>query len=274
MKNKGILYICPTPVGNLKDMTFRAVELLKEVDLILCEDTRTSQKLLNHYSIATKTKSYHKFNEKQSANEIISLLKEGQNIALISDAGTPVISDPGCELLKCAAQNDIKIIPLAGASALTTFMSGVFNPSGQFLFFGFLPKKQSEKEEILRKYKTLTTVFYESPNRLVKTLQTILEILPKAEVAVGRELTKVYEEIRQGEISEILSHYEKNPPKGEIVLAIIGETERKNDTNAEEQILKLFALGYGVNDISKIISTLFGVPKKEIYKLALELTQK
>lgn len=274
MKNSGILYICPTPIGNLKDITLRAIELLGQVDLILCEDTRTSQKLLNHYSIATKTKSYHKFNEKQTANEIISLLQDGKNIALISDAGTPIISDPGSELLKCAVENKIEIIPLAGASAVTTFMSGVFNPSGRFLFFGFLPKKQTEKETILHKYKSLTTVFYESPNRLVKTLEDIQRILPEAQVAVGRELTKVYEEIRQGTITEILSHYTQNPPKGELAVAIIGEAKNNDDLNVEEQIRKLSLQGYGVNDISKIVSTLFDVSKKEVYKLALELIQK
>ena len=274
MKNKGILYICPTPIGNLKDITFRAVELLSDVDLILCEDTRTSQKLLNQYSIATKTKSYHKFNEKQSANEIISMLKEGKNIALISDAGTPIISDPGSELLKCAIENSIKILPLAGASAVTTFMSGVFNPTNKFLFLGFLPKKQSEKEEILHKYKNLTTVFYESPNRLVKTLQSVQQITSDAQVAVGRELTKIHEEIRQGKISEILSHYEKNPPKGEIAVAIIGNEQKNSDINLEKQIKKLLQQGYGVNDVSKILSTLFDIPKKEIYGLALSISKK
>ncbi len=274
MKNKGILYICPTPIGNLKDITFRAIELLNKVDLVLCEDTRTSQKLLNHYSISAKTISYHKFNEKQSAQNIISLLIEGKNIALISDAGTPIISDPGAELLKCAIENKIKIIPLAGASALTTFMSGVFNPCGQFLFLGFAPKKQSEKETILRKYKNLTTVFYESPNRLLKTLETLKEIMPDAQVAVGRELTKLYEEIKQGAISEILSYYKQNPPKGEIVLAIIASEQSENEINLEEQILKLNEQGYSINDISKIISTLFGASKKEVYNLALNLCRK
>jgi len=271
MKNSGILYICPTPIGNLKDITLRAIELLGQVDLILCEDTRTSQKLLNHYSIVAKTKSYHKFNEKQTANEIISLLQSGQNIALISDAGTPIISDPGSELLKCAVENRIKIVPLAGASAVTTFMSGVFNLSGQFFFLGFLPKKQSEKENILQKYKNLTTVFYESPNRLVKTLEEIKQISPEAQIAVGRELTKVYEEIRQGSVEEILVHYTQNPPRGEIAVAIIGEAKNNDNLDIEEQIRKLNAQGFGVNDISKIISTLFDVSKKDVYKLALEL---
>lgn len=274
MKNNGILYICPTPIGNLKDITLRAIELLGQVDLILCEDTRTSQKLLNHYEIKTKTKSYHKFNEKQTAGEIISLLQAGQNIALISDAGTPIISDPGSELLKCAVENKIKIIPLAGASAVTTFMSGVYNPSGQFLFLGFLPKKQSEKENILQKYQTLTVVFYESPNRLVKTLAEIQKLLPEAQIAVGRELTKIYEEIRQGSIEEILDHYTQNPPKGEIAIAIIGKSQDNSNIDVKEQIRKLDTQGYGVNDVSKIISALFDIPKKEVYKLALELNKK
>ncbi len=269
--SNGILYICPTPIGNIKDITLRAIELLKDVDLILCEDTRVSIKILNHYEIKTKMKSYHKFNEKQSCSEIISLLKEGKNIALISDAGTPIISDPGCELLKCAIEASIKIVPLAGASAVTTFMSGVYNPSGQFLFLGFLPKKSSEKDSILRKFKTQTVVFYESPNRLVKTLEEIKQIRPEAQVAIGRELTKVFEEIRQGSIDEILTHYKQNPPRGEIAVAIIGEAQNDSDIDLNEQILKLNSQGYSVNDISKILSTLFDVSKKEVYQIALGL---
>lgn len=269
--NNGILYICPTPIGNLKDITLRAIELLQQVDLILCEDTRVSGKLLHYYEIKTKMKSYHKFNEKQSANEIISLLKEGKNIALISDAGTPIISDPGSELLKCAIESQIKIVPLAGASAVTTFMSGVYNPSGQFFFLGFLPKKSSEKDTILRKFKTQTIVFYESPNRLVKTLEDIQKLRPEAQVAVGRELTKVYEEIKQGQIDEILAHYNQNPPKGEVAVAIISEAQNDSDIDINEQILKLSTQGYSVNDISKILSTLFEVSKKEVYQISLDL---
>lgn len=272
--SKGNLYICPTPIGNLKDMTLRSIELLGQVDLILCEDTRVSQKLLNHYEIKTRTKSYHKFNEKQAAGEIISLLREGQNIALISDAGTPLISDPGSELLKCAIENDINVIPLAGASAVTTFMSAVYNPCGQFLFIGFLPKKQSGKEMLLQKYKALTLVFYESPNRLVKTLEDICNIFPEIQVAVGRELTKVFEEIRQDSVEKILAYYKQNPPKGEIVMAVIGQQDSTISSDMTEQILKLGAQNHSVNDISKILSTLFDVPKKEIYSLAMELLKK
>lgn len=272
--NKGILYICPTPIGNIKDITLRAIELLKNVDLILCEDTRVSIKILNHYEIKTKMKSYHKFNEKQSVIEIISFLKEGKNIALISDAGTPVISDPGCELLKSAIEASVKIVPLAGASAVTTFMSGVYNPSGQFLFLGFLPKKTSEKETVLRKFKTQTIVFYESPNRLVKTLEEIKQIHQEAQVAVGRELTKVYEEIKQNSIEKILNHYKQNPPKGEIAVAIIGEAQNDSNIDLNEQILKLHSQGYSINEISKIISTLFENSKKEVYKIALDLLKK
>jgi 16S rRNA (cytidine1402-2'-O)-methyltransferase len=268
--NSGILYICPTPIGNLKDITFRTIETLNSVDLILCEDTRTSQKLLSHYEIKAKTKSYHKFNEKQSANEIISLLKQGQNIALISDAGTPIISDPGSELIKCAIENNIKITPLAGASALTAFMSAVYNPSGQFFFIGFLPKKSTEKESFIRKFKTQTVVFYESPNRLVKTLEEIQNISPNAQIAVGRELTKLYEEIKQDSIETILEHYKQNPPKGEIAVAIIAQQEEQL-ADFDEKILQLSAQGYSVNDISKILSTIFDVSKKEIYQKALTL---
>ena len=267
-------YVVGTPIGNMEDITLRAMRVLSEVDLILCEDTRVSQKLLNHYEIKNKTKSYHKFNEKQTVGEIISLLKEGKNIALISDAGTPLISDPGSELLKCAIENGIKITPLAGASALTTFMSGVNNPCGQFLFLGFFPKKQSGKELLLQKHKALTVIFYESPNRLIKTLEDIHKVFPEAQVAVGRELTKIFEEIRQGYVREILEYYKKNPPKGEIAVAIIGQVSEVSGQDMTEQILKLGAQNYSVNDISKIISTLFGLPKKEIYSLAIELLKK
>lgn len=271
MSKKGTLYICPTPIGNLKDITFRVIDVLKEVDLILCEDTRTSSKLLSHYSICTKTQSYHKFNEKQAVQKVVELLESGSDIALISDAGTPLISDPGQELVSVLREKEFDIVPLPGANAVTTFMSGVSNPSSKFVFVGFLPKKTNEKFDIFQRYLDTTVVFYESPNRILKTLKEIQEMNPDSEVAIGRELTKVYEEIKQGNVKELIEYYESKQPKGEIVAAVIASQQgTKIDLKVTDSILKLAKLGYSVNEVSKIVSSLFEVPKKEVYQLCLQ----
>ena len=197
MNNSGILYICPTPIGNLEDITRRVLRILSGVDAILCEDTRVSSKLLNHYGINTRLISFHKYSEKEKSAKILAMLKEGQNLALISDAGTPLINDPGVYLLDELLAENIKIVPLPGASALTTFLSGVFNPSGKFFFAGFLPRTDKEREALFDKYKNTTIVFFESPNRLLDTLAFLESYSPNRTVVIGRELTKINEEILQ-----------------------------------------------------------------------------
>lgn len=262
MNTKGNLYICPTPIGNLEDITLRALRILKEVDLIACEDTRVTQKLLNRYDIKTKLISYHKFSEKEKSSYIVDLLNEGKNIALVSDAGTPLISDPGAELLK----QDINVIPLPGASSVTTALSASPLDDGPFVFVGFLPKSG---KDFLLKYSDINIVAFESPNRLVKTLEEILKIFGSKTVTVARELTKIYEQIKTGAVDELIKYYCENPPKGEIVI-IIHSTEEKEPEKKEivEKIKILKKEGYSVKDISRIVSALYNFPKNEVYDLA------
>jgi len=272
MNKNGTLYICPTPIGNLEDITLRAVRVLKEVDFIACEDTRVTQKLLNHYEIKTPTISYHKFSEKEKSLYLIKLLKEGKNIALVSDAGTPLISDPGSELLKEAYLNDIKVVPLPGASSVITALSAGLVLGGNFIFVGFLPKTLKEKEKLLSKYSEINIVAFDSPNRLINSLQDILTVLGDRNIVIAREITKFYEEIKRDTVSNLIDYYTKNILKGEIVLIIEGHNEEKTAEVSEiiEKIKILKAEGYATKEISKIISLLTGFPKKEIYSLALE----
>jgi len=274
MTKPGILYICPTPIGNLEDITLRVLRVLKEVDIIACEDTRVTQKLLNHYDIHTKLISYHKFSEKQKSEYILDLLKQGQNVALVSDAGTPLISDPGSELIKIVTANDIKIEPLPGASAITTILSASYNESSKFAFVGFLPKNKKEKEELLLKYSDINTVFYESPSRIVKTLEEISCILGDRVVTIGRELTKLYEEIKTDRVSNLIDYYSKNTPKGEIVCIIQGETKLISENitpEIENQIRILQNAGYSTKELSKILGLLTGISKSKIYDFALKM---
>ena len=271
MNKKGVLYICPTPIGNLEDITLRAIRTLKEVDLIACEDTRVTQKLLNHYDIKTKLTSYHKFSEKEKSSYLINLLNEGNNIALVSDAGTPLISDPGKELIKQVYENNIKIVPLPGASSVITALSANYAGQMPFVFAGFLPKTGKEKEKILFKYSNINIVMFESPNRLVRTLEEVFELLGNRHATIARELTKIYEEIKRDSLSNLIEYYSKNPPRGEVILIIEGQEEKKSldKEKLEEKIRILKKAGYGVKELSKIISLLHGCSKKEVYDLAI-----
>lgn len=267
----GILYIVPTPIGNLEDITLRAIRVLKEVDIIACEDTRVTKKLLNRYEISTKLMSYHKHSEKQKSEQIVELLKAGQNVALVSDAGTPLISDPGSELINQTTSNGIKVIPLPGACALTTALSAVYNATSEFVFIGFLPKSHNDKDAVLTKYSTINTIFYESPNRLVKSLNDISAILGNRKVTVARELTKIYEEINTDNVENLIEHYTNKPPKGEIVVIIEGKLSDNNieDTEILEQIEKLKKEKFSTKDISKILASLYDIKKSKVYNLAL-----
>ena len=271
MQNNGILYICPTPIGNLEDITLRALRILKEVDIIACEDTRVTIKLLNYYNISTRLISYHKFSEKQKSEYIIDLLKDGNNIALVSDAGTPLVSDPGSELIKQAYMNNIKIVPLPGASAVVTAISATYCKTSHFAFLGFLPRSLSEKEKVLSKYKSINIVIYEAPSKLVKTLEDILNILGSRTITVHRELTKIYEEIKKDSIENLIGYYLEKPPKGELVI-VIEAAEEAHDINEEEIIQKIMLLkkeGYATKEISKIIALLTPISKSRAYELAI-----
>ena len=213
-------YIVPTPIGNLGDISLRAIEVLKSVDLIACEDSRVTQKILNHYDIRTKCVSYHKYNEKERINEILEFLGTGQKMALVSDAGTPLICDPGSVIVKELRNNGYSVTALPGANAVITFLSQISREDEEFSFIGFLPKTQTKIEEIAQNYKYKDVVFYESPNRIIQTLEYIQNIRPNSKVAFGRELTKIFEEIKIGKIAEIINYLKTNIAKGEFVCLI------------------------------------------------------
>ena len=219
------LYIVPTPIGNLKDITLRAIEVLKGVDLILAEDTRTSGKLLKHFEISTPTKSHHMHNEHKTVSSIIQKIKSGVSIALISDAGTPAISDPGFLLTRACIENNIEVDCLPGPTAFVPALVNSGYPNDKFVFEGFLPVKKGRQTRLKRLAdETRTIIFYESPHKLIKTLTNFVEYFGKDRlVSVSRELTKLYEETIRGTAKEVLEHYTNKPAKGEIVIVVSGK---------------------------------------------------
>jgi len=219
------LYIVPTPIGNLEDMTFRAVTVLKEVDTILAEDTRTSGKLLKHFEITTHMQSHHMHNEHKTVEGIIKRLQSGESFALISDAGTPAISDPGFLLTRACVQHHIEVDCLPGATAFVPALVNSGLPNDKFVFEGFLPvKKGRQTRLLLLAEETRTMIFYESPHKLVKTLGHFIEYFgTDRQVSVSRELTKMFEETIRGTATEVLAHYTDKPPKGEIVIVVEGK---------------------------------------------------
>ena len=231
----GKLYLVPTPIGNLEDMTFRAIRILKEVDLILAEDTRTSAPLLKHFGIDKKAFAHHQHNEHKASSEIIKFLKEGQNIALISDAGTPAISDPGFFLVREALKHNIEVNCLPGATAFVPALVNSGLPNDQFIFEGFLPVKKGRQTRIKKlALEERTMIFYESPHRLLKTLTEFAEFFGEdRQVSVSRELSKLFEETVRGTVLEVKTHFENNILKGEIVICVGGliETKEKSTKN-------------------------------------------
>lgn len=225
----GTLYLVPTPVGNLEDMTFRAIRILKEADLILCEDTRTSGVLLKHFEIKNKLMAHHKFNEHGTTAHIIQRLQAGETIALISDAGTPGISDPGFFLAREAAAAGITVQTLPGATALIPALVSSGFPCDRFCFEGFLPQKKGRKTHLESlSEESRTMVFYESPYRVEKTLQQFIETFgAERRAACAREISKRYEETRRGTLEELLQHFKTTPPKGEFVLVVAGKEREK-----------------------------------------------
>ena len=227
----GKLYIVPTPVGNLEDMTYRAVKVLKDADLILAEDTRTSSVLLKHYDIQGKLQSHHKFNEHQTVSVIKDKILAGMNVALISDAGTPGISDPGFLLVRTCAAEGIEVQTLPGATACIPAIVSSGLPCDRFCFEGFLPVKKG-RQTLLKELasESRSMIFYESPYRLVKTLGQFIEYFgAERECSVAREISKVHEEHRRGTLEEVKSWFEEHEPKGEIVIIVAGATDRKHD---------------------------------------------
>ena len=221
------LYIVPTPIGNLEDITLRAIKVLKSVDLILAEDTRTSGKLLKHYEIATQMHSHHMHNEHKTVQGIIQKLKSGLNIALISDAGTPAISDPGFLLTRTCVENEINVECLPGATAFVPALVNSGLPNDKFVFEGFLPVKKGRQTRLLiLAEEPRTIILYESPHKLIKTLSNICEYFgEERQISVSRELSKLFEETKRGTVKDVLEHYTDHPPKGEIVVVVSGKSK-------------------------------------------------
>ena len=221
----GKLYIVPTPIGNLDDITLRAIKVLKEVDLILAEDTRTSGKLLKHFEIGTQMQSHHMHNEHKMVDRIVERLKSSESIALISDAGTPAISDPGFLLTRACIQNNIEVDCLPGATAFVPALVNSGLPNDKFVFEGFLPIKKGRQTRLeLLSEETRTMIFYESPHKLIKTLTQFAEYFGKdRQISVSRELTKMYEETVRGTVNEVIEYFTTKPPKGEFVIVVGGK---------------------------------------------------
>ena len=221
------LYVVPTPIGNLEDMTFRAVKVLSSVDLILAEDTRTSGFLLKHYGIKTPMQSHHKFNEHKTLQHVVEKIKSGQNVALISDAGTPAISDPGFMLVRACVEQEIEVECLPGATAFVPALVTSGLPNDRFCFEGFLPQKKGRQTKLKSlAAESRTMIFYESPFRIVKTLTQLAEVLgTERRASVSREISKLYEETVRGTLTELAEHFTLHPPKGEFVLIVAGYEE-------------------------------------------------
>lgn len=260
-------YIVPTPIGNIQDITFRAVEVLKFVDVIACEDTRTTQKLLNHYDIRTKCISYHKYNEKERVNFFLDILADGKKIALVSDAGTPMICDPGAVIVPELIKNGYSVTSLPGACAVTTFLSQIPRENEEFTFIGFIPRKEKQIEDLMQKYSSQNLVFYDSPERILKTVEIIKTCRKNSKIALSRELSKLFEETIVGSSDEILAHF-KDGIKGEIVCMVYAE-EESDSAEILPKIKALKSKGYKDKDISIILSTLYNYNKNDVYDLAL-----
>ena len=281
MKN-GKLYLVPTPIGNLKDITLRALETLKEADIIAAEDTRQTLKLLNHFEIKKSLISYHKFNEQSKSDKIIDLLMEGKNVALVSDAGTPGISDPGSVIVQRCIERMIDFEVLPGATAITTALVYSGLDTTKFLFRGFLPRENKDRkiitDELLQSQETL--IFYESPHRLIDTLTFLLDTFGDRKIAVCRELTKIYQEIYRDTLKQALLYFTQNKPRGEFVLVLEGKKledikEEKKEAwinlSIEEHIIKYVNDGINKKEAIKLVAKERELPKSEVYKFSTNI---
>lgn len=275
--SEGILYICPTPIGNLEDITLRTLRVLKEVDLIAAEDTRRTIKLLNHYEIKKPLISYHEHNKVEKGKILIEKLKEGVNIALVTDAGMPGISDPGEDMIRLAIENQIDPVVLPGATASITalVLSGL--PTKKFVFEGFLPSKKKDRREELERLKTeeRTIILYEAPHRLLALLKDMEAILGDRQLAIGRELTKIYEEVFRGSISDALRKFQEEKPRGEFVLVIKGAEISKEDPyqniSIREHLIMYMEEGLTKRDAVKKVADVRDIPKNLVYKESIDI---
>ena len=281
MPMQGKLYLVATPIGNLKDITLRALDVLREVDLIACEDTRHTRKLLNHFDIKTKTVSYHEHNETTRGAELIERIKNGESIAVVSDAGTPVIADPGFRVVELAIEAEIEVITIPGPVAFVTAAASSGLPTDSIYFGGFLPSKKGDRRKRLAECADIPAIliFYEAPHRLAKSLSDCCEVLGNRPAAIARELTKLHEEIARGTLSELAHRYADAAVKGEIVLVIDRDTENKSDgfrrsdvdleITLEQRFSDLQEQGHDHKAALKKAAKEFGFSKSEAYRRLL-----
>ena len=271
---KGTLYIVSTPIGNLEDVTLRALRVLKEADLIAAEDTRHSLKFLNHFGIKKPLISYWGEKEKVRAEETLQRLKDGQSVALISDAGTPGISDPGTLLIRKAIEEGISVVPVPGPSAVITALSLSGFSTEEFTFIGFLPAKQMQRRKILERLslEQRTLVFYEAPHRILDTISDFADVMGDRNIVVIKELTKFYEEVLRGTVPDVLVRLEQSTIAGEYVIVLEGrpETETLNMDDALAEVRELMRKGLGRKDAVKRIAGAYGLSRKELYDRSLE----
>ncbi|HIY54842.1 MAG TPA: 16S rRNA (cytidine(1402)-2'-O)-methyltransferase [Candidatus Dorea merdavium] len=276
----GTLYLCATPIGNLEDISFRALRILKEVDLIAAEDTRNSIKLLNHFEIRTPMTSYHEYNKIEKGRKLVERLQKGENIALITDAGTPGISDPGEELTAMCHEAGIPVTAVPGPAACVTALTLSGLPTRRFAFEAFLPTEKKQRQAVLEELKgeTRTMVLYEAPHRLTKTLEVLEETLGDRQMSLCRELTKKHEEIFRTTISQALEYFRRQPPKGECVLVIQGRDPREareeevrawEEISLEEHMERYLGQGMDRKEAMKQVARDRGVSKRDIYRQLL-----
>lgn len=276
MQQNGTLYIVATPIGNLSDITAHAIDCLKSVAIIACEDTRTSGKLLNHFNIPTKTWAYHDHNAEVQTPKLIEVLQSGQSIALISDAGTPLISDPGFRLVRACHQAGIKVSPVVGASAAIAALSVAGLPSDKFYFYGFLPAKTAGRQSELNKIKDLTAtlIFYEAPHRIVECIDDMITVLgDNRQVTFCREITKTFETIYPSTLGELKQFVasDANQQKGEMVLVVAGANDSVNDDGKHDALLKRLLQDLSVKKAAQLASDITGAKKNALYERALML---
>lgn len=277
----GILYLCATPIGNLEDITYRVLRTLKEVDLIAAEDTRNSIRLLNHFEIKTPMTSYHEYNKIEKAYQLVEQLREGKNVALITDAGTPAISDPGEDLVRICHEEGIDVTSLPGPAACITALTVSGLPTRRFAFEAFLPREKKERTHVLRQLKdeTRTVIIYEAPHHLVKTLEDLYETLGDRKISICRELTKRYEETTLTTIKESLLYYESTEPRGEYVLIVDGKTfeeiekedqKRWESMSVEEHMAVYEGQGIDRKEAMKLVAKDRGISRRDVYQVLLK----
>ena len=280
MDTSGTLFLCATPIGNLEDITYRVLRTLKEVDLIAAEDTRNSMKLLNHFDIHTPMTSYHEYNKIEKAYQLVDQLRQGKNIALITDAGTPGISDPGEDLVRIALEEGLHVTSLPGAAACITALTMSGQPTRRFAFEAFLPREKKERAKILEELKTetRTIILYEAPHHLIATLQELREAIGNRSISLCRELTKKYEDVEKTTLDDVLSYYKDHEPRGEYVLVISGKDRKELEEQAQKAWEELtFSEHMAIyeaqeiprKDAMKLVAKDRGISKRDVYQALL-----